>query len=177
MTPEIIRKLNEFLDTHVPFKEECEAVYLMVELRKLLDREHGRDDFAKIRFYCDWTVHTSKDGNLGAVRDIMEKLEKSVSNGSPHPTQDAFNFFSLPELRDELSDLFSRHGLRANLYQDDKHWTHFVNVFIQALADQPINNPIKSISSVSFVPGNIGARTVTIEFTDQRTPITLRIGG
>ena len=176
MTPEIIRKLNEFLDTHDPIKEECEAVYLMVELRKLLDREHGRDQFPKIRFYCDWTVHTSKDRNLAAIQDIMEKLEKSFSNGSPHSTQDASSFFLLSELREEMSDLFSRHGLRANLYQDDKRWTHFVDVLIQVLADQPITTPFKGISSVSFVPGNAGTRTVTIEFTDQRNSITIGVG-
>jgi len=176
MTPEIIIKLNKFFDRHAPFKEECDAVYLMVELRKLLDREHGSDQFPKIRFYCDWTVHTSKDRNLADIQDIMERLENSFSNGSPHPTQDAFNIFSLSELREEMSNLFRIHGLRANFCQDDRHWKHFVDVFIQVLADQPISNPIDGISSVSFVPGKIGTRTVTIEFTDQRTPITFGIG-
>src|SRR5438067_1159788 len=174
MTPEIIRKLNVFLDTHVPFQEDCEVVYLMVQLRKLLDREHGRDQFPKIRFYCDWTVHTSKDGNLGAIRDIMEKLENSVSNGSPYPTQDAFSFFSLSELRDEISSRFRIHGLRTIVFQDDTHWKQFVAVLIQVLEDQPIKirNPINIISSVAFVPGNKGTQTVTIEFFDQRTPLT-----
>jgi hypothetical protein len=176
MTPEIISKLNEFLDTHLPFKEECEAVYLMVEVRKLLDREHKRNHFAQVRFYCDWTVHTSKDRNLSAIRNIMEQLEKSMSNGNPHPTQDAVNFFSLLDLREEMVDLFRRHGLRANLSKDDNHWKHFVDVLIPVLADQPITNPINGISSLSFVSGKIGTKIVTIEFTDQRTPLTFGIG-
>jgi hypothetical protein len=55
MTPEIIEKLNKFLDTHEVFKEECEAVYLMVELRKLLDREHRRDQFSNVHSFSEMT--------------------------------------------------------------------------------------------------------------------------
>jgi hypothetical protein len=48
MTPEIVRKLNEFLDAHDFFKEECEAVYLMVELRNLIHQEHRREEFVML---------------------------------------------------------------------------------------------------------------------------------
>jgi len=176
MTPEIVRKLNNFLDAHDPFKEECEAVYLMVELRKLLDREHRRDQFSLVRFYCDWTVHTYKDRGQAAIMSIMEKLNQSLSNGSSYPTEDTFTFFSLSELRKEMSDLFRTHGLRIELCQDDSHWTHFVDVFVQVLADQPITNPIRSITSVSFAAGNIGTKTVTVKFTDQRPSVTFGVG-
>jgi hypothetical protein len=176
MTPEIIEKLNKFLNTHEVFTEECETVYLMVELRKLLEREHRGDQFSLVRFYCDWTVHTSKDRGQAAIKDLMEKLNKCLGNGSPYPTEDAFNFFSLSELRRELSELFRTHGLRTELCQDDRHWTRFVDVLVQVLADQPITNPIRDISSVSFVAGNIGTKTVTVEFTDGRPPVTFGIG-
>ena len=181
MTPEIITKLNKFLDTHDPFREECEAVYLMVEIRKLLDREYKgepeTDHFAKVRFYCDWTVHISKDRNQDDILDIMERLNDNLNNnGSPYPKEDIMSFFLLSELRKEMTDLFRAHGLRTRLCQDDRHWRHFVDVFIQVLADQPITNPINGISSVSFVPGNIGTKTISIEFTDQRTPIMFGIG-
>jgi hypothetical protein len=105
MTPEIIRKLNEFLTSRIPFKEECEAVYLMVEIRKLLDREHPRDCFAKVRFYCDWMVHTSKDRNQTAIKDIMEKLNDCLNNSNPYPQEDIMSFFSLVELRKEMFNL------------------------------------------------------------------------
>ena len=177
MKPEIIRKLNEFIDTHAPFKEECEAVYLMVELRKLLDRAHEKGQFARVRFYCDWTVHISKAQHHDAIQDIIEELNEILNNnGSPYPKEDIVSLFSFSELRKEMTELFRIHGLRTALCQDDKHWEQFVNVFIQVLADQPIINLINGISSVSFAPGNIGTRTVTIEFTDQRNSITIGVG-
>lgn len=176
MTPEIITKLNDFFDTHDLFKEECEVVYLMVEIRKLLDREHGRDgQFKKIRFYCDWTVHISKDRNLTDIKEIMEELDtNSLSNGNYNPR--IFNFFLLSELRKEMSDLFRIHGLHTKLCQDDEHWTRFVKLFIQVLADQPIIKPTKGISSVAFVAGSIGTRSATIEFTDKRPSLYFGVG-
>ena len=171
MTPEIIIKLNKFLNTHDKFKEECEAVYLMVELRKLLDREHERDQFPIIRFYCDWTVHISKDRNQADIEDIMKSFNDGINN-----PEGVISFFSLSELRKEMSDLFRTYGLKAELCQDDNNWKHFVDVFIQVLADQPIMNPINSISSIAFIPGDKGTNKVTVKFTNQLPPITIEVG-
>ena len=126
MTQAIIRKLNEFLDTHVPFHEECEAVYLMVEVHKLLERERERDHFAKVSFYCDWMVHAKIDRSHTA-KYIMEKLNDSFNNRNPSPQESIISFFSLSELRKEMSVLFRTYGLKAKLCQDDNHWKHFID--------------------------------------------------
>ncbi len=177
MTPEIVTKLNKFLDTHDPFTEECEAVYLMVELRKLLEREykvgnHWTGKFAKVRFYCDWTVHPSIDRNP-AIKDMVEKLKEALSSG-----EGTSYFFSLSELRSEMSELFRVQELNDKLCQDDERWKHFVDVLTPVLTDQLITkpNPIGGISSFSFVAGDIGTKTVTVEFTDGSPPVTFGIG-
>src|SRR5258708_12095386 len=172
MTPEIVTKLNKFLDTHDPFTEECEAVYLMVELRKLLEREYKdgnrwTGEFAKVRLYCDWTVHPSIDRNP-TIKDMMEKLKEALSNG-----EDTSYFFSLSELRSEMSELFRKQGLRDKLCRDNEHWKHFVDVLTPVLIDQLINNPNPTvgISSVSFVAGGRGTKPHTIFFLSYQTPL------
>jgi len=86
MKPQIIEKLNKFLENHTPFKEECQAVYLMVELRKLLDREKedrkntNEKYFPLIRFYCDWTVHTSKKYKTEAISGVMNKINEEPND-------------------------------------------------------------------------------------------------
>ena len=174
MTPEIIRKLNEFLVTHDPVKEECEAVYLMVELRKLLEREykvgnHWTGKFAKVRFYCDWTVHPSKDQNQPHIKDIMEKLNEKLSKG-----EDTSYFFSLSELRNEMSEVFRTQELQDKLCRDDECWKRFVDVLIPVLTEQPITNPITGIASISFVAGI--TKTVEVKFTNGRKPHTFTVG-
>jgi len=170
MTPEIVTKLNKFLDAHDPFTEECEAVYLMVELRKLLEREykvgnHWTGKFAKVRFYCDWTVHPSLDRNP-AIKDMVEKLKEALGS-----REDTSYSFSLSELRSEMSELFRKQALRDELCQDDEHWKHFVDVLTPVLTDQLITNPniIDGISSFSFVGGDAGTRTIKVKFPDGRT--------
>lgn len=54
---EIVEKLDRFLAKHPFFDEDCHAVYLMVEVRKLLEKE-AHANLLLLKFYCDWTVHT-----------------------------------------------------------------------------------------------------------------------
>ena len=80
---EIIEKLNEFLNNHIPLTEECHAVYLMVEIRKILDhkRTTGQsEDFSLLRFYCDWTVHTEKTKITDNMKKIMDEIFKDAKS-------------------------------------------------------------------------------------------------
>jgi len=55
---QIVEKLGLFL-TSGPIDSEAAAVYLMVELRKILDHAYDKEtDLTLLRFYCDWVVHT-----------------------------------------------------------------------------------------------------------------------
>ncbi len=182
----IVEKLDKFLGTHVPFKEECEAVYLMVELRKLLDIEkevwkkiHGRhtyqERFPILRFYCDWTVHTAKTKPWSftpPIKYIMSRINELLA---PFPQDHNTDFLFLPELRAEMTQLFDTYGLSTKLCSDEDAWKYFLSIFVQVLADQPMENPIPAISSFCFVPSNPGQVFVEIAFTDYRAPLCLGI--
>ena len=78
MRAQIVEKLDKFLTEH-QMKEEFEVVYLLVELRKLLDREREQnhsDSYPLVRFHADWAVHTRKDKITPATKEIMTKIEK-----------------------------------------------------------------------------------------------------
>jgi hypothetical protein len=55
MTDELLRKIQHVLDRRIT--NEKQVVYLMVELRKLMDRENYKDPV--LRTFSDWVVHTS----------------------------------------------------------------------------------------------------------------------
>lgn len=179
----IVEKLNEFLGTHIPFKEECEAVYLMVELRKLLDREEEgkkkrkraeEGPFPLIRCYSDWTVHTAKDNITPSIVNVMNRINEFLnSNETAHPQNGNIDFLFLPELRNEMERFFSQYGLTTRLCTDEDAWKQFISVFVQVLADQPMKKPIPAISSFCFVPSNPGQILVNITFTDDRGSILL----
>jgi hypothetical protein len=72
MKAEITHKLTDFIDGIGLFRRECEAVYVMVELRKLID--HYDATAPLVKFYADWTVHTSKDRIDTNFRAIAEAI-------------------------------------------------------------------------------------------------------
>ncbi len=81
MKPQIIGKLNRFLLKHQPLREECEVVYLMVELRKLLDRDREQsilNNYSLVRFHADWIVHTRKDSITHSMKKIMDNIDRSI---------------------------------------------------------------------------------------------------
>src|ERR1035438_1539807 len=73
--PAIIEKLDEFLKKHMPLDEECLVVYLLVEIRKILDHENN-GKYPISRFYSDWCVHTAKDKITPQIKVIMEGIRK-----------------------------------------------------------------------------------------------------
>ncbi|HVB25724.1 MAG TPA: hypothetical protein VNG51_27555 [Ktedonobacteraceae bacterium] len=163
MKDAIIEKLDRFLGGLDLFTEEYEAVYLMVELRKLLDREVERmpkkKKFPLVRFYCNWTVHTSKAQNNGLVTQVKSIIDEILKTQSAD--------FLMPAFRIELSNLLAAFGLPEKLCSDAT-WNQFVNVFVQVLADQPIDKLEGSVSSFCYKPVYKDRIVVEITFNDHR---------
>ncbi len=69
----VIEKLNAHISGGL--HSEADVVYVMVEIRKLLEhlRIKGRD-YSVLAFYCDWVLHTSLDRYAGS--DCIKKNRK-----------------------------------------------------------------------------------------------------
>ncbi|MBI2036590.1 hypothetical protein HYT17_03095 [Candidatus Microgenomates bacterium] len=167
---EIIEKLDKFLAKYSVPDEECYVVYLLVEIRKLLERE-GSPKFPLVRFYCDWTVHTKKDRSLQAIKEIVDRIDGCFSIQSHYllKSDEIFNFLKMAELRKEFNQLFKRYNLQTNILGGDISWASFVDTLTKALSEQPILNPKAGIKSISLVPFGKGRNAINIEFTDGRT--------
>lgn len=163
MRPEIIDKLNLFISRHAPFKEECEAVYLMVELRKLLDREKqlGREniDIPLVRFYCNWTVHISKSNN----HRLMELAETVINEVLKNQSAD----HHMAAFQKQMLSLFEKQGLNLKLF-DVNAWNSFMRVFVQVLAEQPIDKLKGEVSSFCYKSGYKDRIVIEITFNDHR---------
>lgn len=166
---EIIEKLDKFLTKYPAFEEDCHVVYLLVEIRKLLDRDTN-PNFLLVRFYCDWTVHTTKERNLGVIKEIVDKIDKCYLASSHHPIKDKgiFDFLNMNELKKELRELFDKYTLPKNIFEDDS-WLAFVDILTGVLSDQPILKPKAGIESISLVSFGKGKSTIDIKFNDGRT--------
>src|ERR1700730_19444870 len=70
-TPEIIRKLKDELDKGIA--TEIQTIYLLAGIRKLIERDGVEDQYADLRFHCDWALHSSMD--RGAAMVILRQFD------------------------------------------------------------------------------------------------------
>jgi hypothetical protein len=99
-----------------PIDNEVRAVYLLVELRKILDHAYSGLDqpkFLLLRFYCDWIVHTEKSRNLGHIAPIVQKAYDDVKmriEQGPYSTpgkEGIVEFIYMDALKGEMENLFT----------------------------------------------------------------------
>ena len=159
---EIIEKLDKFLDDHNPLNEECQVVYLMVEIRKIRDHErinNSSKDVTLLRFYCDWTVHTEKTGITDNMLAIMEQVFQDIKAQITNPAMvqamsPVMQFAYMDKLKDALKIFLEDHGMNTVLINEN--WLPFIQLLVKVLENQPIKNPTDDIELFSFLPAADG---------------------
>ena len=155
MEDSIIYKLRQFLNARNPITEECHVVYLLVQIRKLLDRIPEREN-EFLRFYCDWSVHTEKTGRIHVIAPIIQGIEDCIMKGH-HFASGQFSpannkpieFIYKEELLKNMKDLFLQVNLPMDIFEQ-KNWIQFLQLLIQVLIDQPISPREGNIKSLCF---------------------------
>lgn len=166
--PDLIYKLTRALKR--PVQTECEVVYLMVEIRKLMDRreaerrkevsEAGRrklkPEFPVLKLFCDWAVHINIEWNREA-EPLMREFDRAVEsvkagNGIPLPF---LEFLSLSHLRDEFARFLNVNGLPPRLVENGDAWDRFLDLYSAVVSDCPITYtnrqiPFKLISKLTL---------------------------
>jgi len=176
MKAQIVKKLTKFLGERPQIKEEFEVVYLMVELRKLLDREREQNQSnsdSLVRFHADWVLHTDKLGITAPMREIMKKIDESIDT---YPKDGNIDFLLLPEFRVELTQLLNDKGLPNDFCKNDVDWLNFMSALTQVLADQPIVNPTDNITEFRYV--EIGRKGImaNIDFKGAKAGKSITLG-
>lgn len=158
---EIIEKLDDFLNNRKTalLDEESHVVYMMVEIRKVLDHEDN-NKYPLLRFYCDWTVHTEKDKITDEMKTIMEEIFIDVKSQIENPAMveamsPIMKFTYMENLKAEIQQFLEEHRMNTDLLNDD-NWIQFISLLVAILANQPINNPTQDITLFSFLPSAPG---------------------
>src|SRR2546422_11205054 len=69
----LLRKIREQLERGI--STECQVVYLLVEIRKLLDRERTSGaQYGSLRLYCNWAVHVEL--SKAQAQEIVKKADQ-----------------------------------------------------------------------------------------------------
>jgi hypothetical protein len=140
MKDAIIHKLTLALTN--PIVTEAQAVYALVELRKLLDRrkEEGTlPEFLNIRFCCDWVAHVQLHGDTAKqVVSDAQALYQKLQAGTPTDEEKVYfrDRFTLQPMREELRML----SIECDLpILTDAAWNSFLACFLAVIEDCPLS--------------------------------------
>lgn len=166
MEDAIVHKLREHLAG--PVDTECKVVYLLCEVRKLLDRyPRGPSQFA-LRLFCNWALHVDLSRS-GTTRTFLERVDRFVLNqltpGSD--TKETFleehslfrEFVYLDTFREELSRFLAARDLPTALCTEDKRWFTFLAAYAGVIEDGSLvcedkgPNKLRIVDKVTFTKG------------------------
>jgi hypothetical protein len=115
MKDELVRKIQGVLDRRIT--NEKQVVYLLVEIRKLMDRDKYKDPV--LRTFINWVVHTSLELPHEGSTFILTEFDQWLidlydhKKKSPHPKH-----ISLVAFRHSLVDCIAHFGQKVTFVHD-----------------------------------------------------------
>jgi hypothetical protein len=70
-TVDIISKLTVQLERGIA--TECQVVYVLTGIRKIIERDNIGNQYSDLRFHCDWALHSRMD--RAAAKEILKKFD------------------------------------------------------------------------------------------------------
>src|SRR5437879_3811745 len=128
MKDAIVEKLRQHLAG--PIDTECKVVYLLCEIRKLVD-DQPREKLSVLRLYSDWALHVDLT-YPSTTQHFLEQVDSFVLNklNPKHETRETKlaedkllrDFVSLETFRKELLQVLADHHLPTALCDDEANW-------------------------------------------------------
>jgi hypothetical protein len=131
----IIRKLRDHLSG--PMDTECGVVYLLCEIRKLLETYPPDEATFALPLYCHWALHVDLSvpkTTLRFLQRVDSYLFDKLYNGETPETLAAENaifreFVYLETFRGQLGKFLKARGLPSALCEKDADWFTFLKAY------------------------------------------------
>lgn len=178
-TVDIQFKLQQHLNGLGLFRSEMEVIYLLAELRKLMEQEPElKVQYRSIKFYCDWALHTKKSFDFRGLEQVFAQIYSDCEDYySKYPqvveAKSIARLMYFEEFRKDLGPLFIKYELDQSMLEEHGKWVSFVKQLLGVLTDQPIERPSKEIASIQVVGSNSDSAAIMVIFTE---PIIDKMG-
>jgi hypothetical protein len=169
MTRNILSKLTALLKAGIA--SEIEAVYLLVGIRKLIERDCLRDQFNALNFHCDWVLHSHLDRKVAkailARFDAAHTLLKGGVKLRTLPTtlrQEIERISEMSSFETELHEFLTMYDLPTLDVRRPDAWTHFLHLYARVVEDIPlvVSANSKSIKHIT---------QVTVHYEEAKEPL------
>ena len=129
MINDIREKLQ--IELNKKIEGEPQVVYILSRVRKILEIDKKEEKYKKIKFYCDWALH-SKINNVGAIKDLLEGI---IAKDGKAGIDLAMRYDTFHE---EFKKFLSENNLSTTLYNTEAHTWIFNKSLSSIYADTPL---------------------------------------
>lgn len=155
----ILTKLEKLLAHGI--RSEAEALYFMVEVRKLLEQQDVRGKYEYLTFHCDWALHAKLSGPTAQrILNLFDAANIHLKSGAeleelPDLLRMEINRISKMEYFErELESFLKTNGLSTLKMTSADGWTHFLHLYTQIIEDCPLvitaKNSSATVTSVTL---------------------------
>ena len=139
MTNDIRSKLT--VELGEPITTERQVVYILVQIRKLLDgrEDDDPDPYESLRLYCNWVVHTGLDNKFAkAIVREADFLYPRLITGQLTDEEKIHlrKRYSFITFRHEIDQFLADHDITGFT---DASWNDFLECFLRVIHDCPLS--------------------------------------
>src|SRR5271157_3421550 len=139
-TPDIIKKLKKELERGIA--SEARAVYLLTEVRKLIERDKAKGAYPNLKFHCDWVLHAKLTGpgaqdilrQFHAAHPLLRDQKLKLRDLPPMLRSEINRISKMKSFHEELDQLLAGYGLPPL----KRGWTHFLHLYAKIVEDIPL---------------------------------------
>ena len=165
-------KLNHLLNKKPLSESEC--VHVLVLIRQELEALKTKSNFDYIKFFCDWSLHTTIDRSM-AGSNIIVSVNKVLNDKRHSDTDTLIKEISaqlIGNFKGQMKDFLNKNSLPSDIIDNDNQWKEFLKMMLEIISQKPVilikkkhekkvsGNPLKEgmwateISIVKIDPAN-----------------------
>jgi hypothetical protein len=161
MKPDILAKLEAELRQAIT--SERQVVYILVELRKLIELNDDGAQYKALKFHCDWAAHSRLKGPPAQeIVRLFDKYQQTVEQGAASQGQPDMSFMAqlgpvltMSNFRNELNAYLHSQGLCAATPNENDKWADFLKHYGGVIEDCPLRCISQGLRYVDEVVLNV----------------------
>jgi hypothetical protein len=143
-TPAISEKLKNELSKGI--KTEPQALYLLAEVRKLIERDQAKGQYPDLKFHCDWALHSKLEGRAAqkilikfdAAHPLLRDQKLHLRDLSPFLRSEINRISRMRSFEEQMFQFLQDYGLPPLTRKGADGWAHFLHLYAGIVEDVPL---------------------------------------
>lgn len=136
--------LNEFgSEKKYSLGGQREVVYILVQVRKILELLEDETNFKTLKFHCDWCLHTKLSGS--GARNVLGTIDEFFTAGKPWKSElgvrlrrSLCELTSMTKFKTELREMLRVSDLPCSICDNGPKWCEFAEYYSHIVERIPL---------------------------------------